>query len=117
MNPKILSEETISMSQVKEELKEIKKRDKELNFNANKTFEYLNEFALLKNEDSEKITKEISKLEVPRLKDMHIYKIVDLMPDSVEELRVILQGYTITISKENMQSIVEVLKKYKEKAK
>jgi DNA-directed RNA polymerase subunit F len=117
MNPKILSEETISMSQLKEELKEIKKRDKELNFSANKTFEYLNDFALLKHEDVEKISKEITKLEIPRLKEMHIYKIVDLMPDSVEELKVILQGYTITISKENMQSIFDVLKKYKEKAK
>jgi len=115
MNPKILSEEPISMAQMKEDLKEIKKRDKDLNFNANKTFEYLNEFSTLKLEDFEKLVKELTKLEIPRLKEMHIYKIADLMPFSVEELKIILQGYTITISKENMQSIVDVLKKYKPK--
>ena len=115
MNPKILSEEPITMVQIREELKKIKKRDKELNFNANKTFDYLNELTSFKEEDFDKIIKEINKLEIPRLKEQHIYKIIDLVPESVEELKVILQGYTITISKENMQSIVDVVKKYKAK--
>jgi len=117
MNPKILSEEPISSVQLKEELKNIKKRDTELNFNANKTFEYLSELTTLKEEDFDKLFKELSKLEIPRLKELHIHKIIDLMPESADELKVILQGYTITISKENIQSIADVIKKYKEKAK
>jgi len=33
------------------------------------------------------------------------------MPKSVDELSVVLQGYTLTVSKENMKSIIDVLSK------
>lgn len=115
MNPKILSEEPMNIAHVKEELKKIKKRDEEPAFRTNKTIEYLNDFVSIKSADAKKLYEEIEKLDIPRLKDIHIHKIIDLMPTSVEEMKVILQGYTITVTKESMQKIIGVVKKYLKK--
>ena len=45
----IISETPINIYQLKKELEKIKKRDNELNFRTNKTEEYLNQVAALKN--------------------------------------------------------------------
>ncbi len=112
MNPKIISEEAINIIGLREELNKIKKRDKELGFRTNKTIEYLNDFVTLKPEEAKKLYADIEKLNIPRLKEIHIHKIVDLMPSTVDELKVILQGYTITVTKDSMQKIINVVKKY-----
>ena len=49
---KILSEVPINMHQLAEELKSIKKRDKEFNFRANKTEEYLQSLLEIKDADA-----------------------------------------------------------------
>lgn len=109
MAEKILNEIPISNFQLKEELAKIKKRDKELNFRANKTEEYLNQIA--PDKKSSELSKKIEKLDIPRLKDVHIQKIVDTMPISVKDLKVILQGYTLTINNDNAKKIVDIIAK------
>lgn len=106
---KIMNEEPISMAQLKAELESIKKRDKELSFRSNKTYEYLTHFTKIKGFDN--IISKIEKLNIPRLKKNHIIKIMDTMPKSVNDLKVVLQGYTLTINNENMKKILEVLEK------
>ncbi len=107
---KILNEVPISMKELKDELVKIKKRDKELNFRANKTEEYLNQFTTLKKE--KELEEELTKLDIPRIKDQHIKKIVDVLPCSVEELKTLIQGYPISVNAENLKKIVDVVKKY-----
>ncbi len=114
-NPKIINETPISMAQVKEALEKIKARDNELNFRANKTQEYLDQFVSIDAKTTEEITKKINKLAIPRLKENHIYKIIDLMPETVNELKILLQGYSITVSAENMKKIAEIIEEYSEK--
>ena len=109
---KIINEEPASMAELKGELEQIKKRDKELGFRANKTEEYLNQFVKVK--DIKDLVKKIDKLEIPRLKTNHIVKIVDVMPKTVNDMKVLLQGYTITVNNENLTKILEVLEKYRE---
>jgi len=115
MNPKIISEEPINIVELREEIKKIKKRDTELGFRTNKTNEYLNDFVTLKSDEAKKLYQEIEKLNIPRLKEMHIHKIIDLTPSTLEELKVILQEYTITINKEGIQKIIDTVKKYLKK--
>ena len=103
----VISEVPINIYQLKKELDKIKKRDKELNFRANKTDEYLTQITSIKNSDE--LFEKVMKLNVPRLKEQHIHKIIDLAPVSIEELKVILQSYTITISNESMKKIVETV--------
>jgi DNA-directed RNA polymerase subunit F len=117
VNPEILSEEPISMVELKEEIEKIKKRDNELNFRVGKTEEYLTHFKTLSKSKHDELIKKIEKLDIPRLKNIHIKKIADLMPESIDDLKVILQGYTLTISNENVKKIVDVVNEFIEKKK
>lgn len=106
----IISENPISMDELKKELDKIKKRDKELNFRGVKTEEYLQKAVLQKKSDE--LYEKIVKLNIPRLKDTHIKKIIDIMPTNVKDLKVVLQGYTITINNDNAKKIVDTLIKF-----
>ena len=102
----------ISMKELKDALGKIKKREKELNFRANKTEEYLNQFVTMKKD--KELIEALEKLKIPRLKEQHIKKIIDLMPKTVDELKVIVQGYPITISNDNLKKIADTINKFQE---
>jgi DNA-directed RNA polymerase subunit F len=112
MNPKVIEEKPVSIYDLKDEIKKIQKRDPQLSLRTGKTEEYINQFTLLKEKDAESIEKEIAGMNIPRMKDLHMKKIVDTLPTSVEELKVIMQGYAITMTKENMQKIVSIIEKH-----
>lgn len=110
---KIVSETAISVYQLKKELERIRKRDNELNFRASRTEEYLNQIATLKN--SEELFEKIASLNIPRLREQYIHKIIDIDPTTVNELKVILQSYTITISNESIKKIVDTINEFSDK--
>ena len=103
----MINEEPISMQELKEALEKIKKRDKELNFRAAKTEEFLHQVTSFKK--SEELYKKLVKLNIPRLKDQHIKKIIDILPTTVKDLKVVLQGYTLTINNENAKKVVDAV--------
>src|SRR3989338_5829235 len=107
---KILSEVPINMYQLQEELKAIRKRDKELNFRANKTEEYL--ISLVQIKDGDALFKKLVALDIPRLREQHIHKIVELLPATVQDLKVVLQGYTLNVSQENMKKIAALVAEF-----
>src|SRR3989338_145541 len=96
---KILSEKPVTMAELKNEIESIKKRDNELDFRAAKTEEYLNQFVAVKK--AEELVKKIEALNIPRLKEQHITKIVDIMPATAKDLKVVLQNYILTVNNEN----------------
>ena len=95
----------MGMFELKKELEKIRKRDRELNFRANKTEEYLNNVTVHKSADE--LFSKIMQLNVPRLKEQHVHKIIDVTPTTVNELKVVLQGYTITVNNDSMKKIVD----------
>ena len=114
MSFEILSEEPISMAQLKEKLQVLKKRDEELNFRAQKAEEYLNVFQKLDSKKSDELAKKLIALKIPRLKEQCIYKIVDLLPRTLDSLKAALQGYTLTVNNDNLKKIVAVVNEYPE---
>ena len=106
----IISETPINTYQLKKELERIKKRDKELNFRAARTEDYLNQVTIHKNDDE--LFDKIMKINVPRLKEHHIHKIIDIAPTTLNELEVVLQSYTITINNESMKKIVDTINEF-----
>ena len=116
-DPKIISEEPMSMVELKEEIKRIKKRDKEPSFRVGKMEEYLNIFVDFNPKQAQELEEKIKKLNVPRLKDDHIKKIVDVLPVNVDQLKIVLQGYTLTVTQDNMKKIVAVVSEYIPKKK
>jgi DNA-directed RNA polymerase subunit F len=109
-NVTILNEKPITMAEVKEELEKIKKESGELNYRANKTHDYLQEFSKENFQKAKSLIKKIEDLNIPRLKEEHIVKIIDTMPKFAEEVKALLSGYTITISQENCKKIAEAVK-------
>jgi len=107
--PIILSEEPMSLSEVKESLDEIKKRDKELTFRANKTEEYVNQFAILGIKKATELEEKLTALNIPRLKPLHIKKVVDILPKTANEVKVLLQGYTVTVKADHIKKIADTV--------
>ncbi len=109
-NPQFIEEKPISLVDVKESLREIEKRDKELNFLSKKVKEYLDAFVILSPEKKEKLHKKLISLELIRLKEEHIAKIIDFLPKNIEELRVVMQAYPLSLPKKDQESIVNAVK-------
>ena len=107
--PNILTEEAVSLSEVHASLQNIQKRDEELSFRAGKTLDHLNHINPAKPEETSALQEKIQAIEVPRLKEHHIAKIVDLKPRSVKELQILLSGYTLAVTKEYQEKIVAAI--------
>jgi len=111
MKPEILNETPVSMLEVKELLSKQKKEDEELTFRAQKTFEHLEQVVTLKKKQADELFEALEKLKLPRFKEQHINKIIDLLPTKIEELKVIMQAYPLNLPQESMKKIVaEVVK-------
>ena len=108
----VVEKHAVSMATVKADLEEIKKRDGELSFRAAKVEEYLNDFVKLKDKEAKELYDKLVALNVPRLKDVHMAKLVDVLPRSAEEVKLLLQGYTLTVTKENMEAIAQAVSEF-----
>ena len=114
---KVIEDKPISMAELKEELKEIKKRDAELGFRTAKVAEQLDLLKIVKQKEAEEMFEKIQKLAVSRLKDMHILKIIDLMPLNITELKNVTKSYSLTVNNESLEKILEILSEYQSKKK
>ena len=112
MQPIVISESPITISELKEGIDKIKKRDSEPSFRVTRTDEYLQAFSSLSNKQAAELVEKINKLNVPRLKDVHVCKIVDLMPTDPNDLKMILQSYTLTVSNDNIKKVADLIKEY-----
>jgi DNA-directed RNA polymerase subunit F len=109
---RVIEERPISMAELKEEIKNIKKRDEELSFRTAKVAEHVDILKIIKLKDADEIFEKIQKLNIPRLKDVYIYKIIDLSPQSIIELKNIIQSYSLTVTNDNLEKILEILADY-----
>ncbi len=100
------------MAELKAGLEIVKKRDKEPSFRVTRTEEYLSSFETLKPDEAAKLFDKLTKLNIPRLRDIHICKLVDLLPVDANDAKLILQAYTITVSNDNVKKIVDTVKDF-----
>lgn len=113
MKTKVLEESALTMAEVKQVLEEAKKKEGELNFRAAKTLDYLGNVPLLDAKLAKKLKEELEAMNLPRIKDSHIAKLIDLTPINAEDVRMILQSYTLSLSQENRQKIADAFEKIK----
>jgi DNA-directed RNA polymerase subunit F len=93
----------LSIAEAKEIYKKAK-TEKDLN-------QYFKKFEKLKLDKAEKLIEEIKKLEMVKVKDSHIKKITDLLPEDAEDLNKIFAD--ISLDKNETETILEIVKKYK----
>ena len=113
MKTVVISEEPISIYDLKRSLEHIKERDAELGFRAAKTDEYLKNFAKLDDKKVNELKSKIEALNIPRLKADQISNLIDIMPSDLEEVRLVLSSYSITITNENLVKIADVIKEHR----
>ena len=112
MKQKIITETPISIAEVKQTLDSIKEKEGELNYRAGKTFEYLEQFSRIDAKQAKKLSDALVALEIPRLRDNHIAKLVDIRPMKGKEVKTVLQGYAVTITNDNLDKIAKAIQEH-----
>jgi DNA-directed RNA polymerase subunit F len=105
----LIEEKPITLSEMKNRLEEVEKRDKELNFRANKTKDYLGALDLHTLKKVDELRKKVNDLAIPRLKDRHIVKMIDVMPGDLDSLKIIFSGENITLKEDDLKKILKVI--------
>lgn len=109
MARKILSETPTNASEVKKILDAIKEQDKELTFRAQRTLEHLESTGVLGAKKAKELENALAKLGIPRLKEQHIHKLIDILPKTQEDVKLILQGYALTVTNDNCKKIADTI--------
>ena len=115
MEPRIISQIPVTLAELKEEVTKIKQREKEPSIRITRMEDYLNAFVELTPEQGKELRAALTKLAINRLKDEHICKIVDVLPRSVNDLKVIMQGYALSLTNDASSKIVEAINEFLEK--
>ena len=112
MAQKIISQTPMNSAELFAEMKRIKDRDKELGFRAQKTVDYLESLNVMDAKKAKELMDKLLKLEVPRLRDMHFHKIIDIMPTNAKDVKIALQGYNMTVSADSCKKIADTVAEY-----
>lgn len=105
----VVSENPLTMAELKDRLSELKKKQ-DLSFRGNKTLDYLNIFSKATNKAVDGMKEKMKALELVRLKERHIAKIIDIMPENAEGLKTLLANENITLKEEELNKILACLK-------
>jgi DNA-directed RNA polymerase subunit F len=100
----ILENKPITMAEAKEILKEY---DTEKSKAASAM---IKKFSKMSAEEAKKIFTEIKKLNLEKLKDEDIIKIIDFLPDDAESLRKIFTGSDIAFDQDEITKILNAIK-------
>ncbi|MBI2668333.1 hypothetical protein HYX14_00675 [Candidatus Woesearchaeota archaeon] len=111
VHPQFIEEKPMCLADVREALAKIEKRDTELNFLSKKTKEYLESFEIISHSKREGLHQNLRDLGLTRLKEEHMAKILDFLPKNVDELRVVLTAYPLSLPRKEQESIVEAVAK------
>lgn len=109
---KLINEQTLNMVELKGKLDSIEKRDGKLSSRGEKAKEYFNYSLDIDNKKANELKDKLSKLEIPRLRERHFNKILDIMPKNEDMIKAIFVGENITIRSEDITKILETVKEY-----
>jgi DNA-directed RNA polymerase subunit F len=109
MTHKVISESPTNAAEVKKILEDIKEKDKELGFRAQRALDHLESISTLPAKKAKELENALAKLEIPRMKEQHIHKLIDVLPKTADEVKLILQGYALTVTNENCKKIADTI--------
>lgn len=75
--------------------------------------DFIKKFTKTSESDALKLKQDLATLDIAKLKEEDIVKIVDFMPEDAEDLRKIFSGYDINLEQDEITKILDVLKKKK----
>lgn len=101
----------VTLAEVKIILKNLSKDREELLYEQKIALEHVQKFSKLSLKKTEEMIKELSKLDF--LREIHVYKIVDILPSNEEDVKSILAKERITVGDKEIKNILEIVEKYK----
>jgi DNA-directed RNA polymerase subunit F len=105
----VLNEEVITDAEAKEVLKQ-REKEAELKFEQKNSLELLNKFAEFSEEKVKKLVEGLKTM--PRLRDKQIVAIANFLPEDREEMRVVLHKEYTNFTPEEIDQILETVKKH-----
>lgn len=105
----IVSEELVPNAKAKEIL-EKREKDGELKYEQKNSLDILKKFVKLDLKTTEGLIEELKKVE--KLRDRHIIAIVNFLPEDKDDLRAVLHKEYSTLTDEEIEQVLKIVKKY-----
>jgi DNA-directed RNA polymerase subunit F len=106
----VIKEETVSIPEAKEIMDE-RGEDKNLAYEQKICIEYFDKIPHITRAKAEKMKEELS--EIKSLKPAHVISIINIMPEIADEVHMLLGKESL--KKDEVEKILEIVKKYKSK--
>jgi DNA-directed RNA polymerase subunit F len=106
---KVIETKPVSMAEAKDILSSREKR-KELSYEQKLALEHLNKFTKLKAENAKKLLEELSG--VLRMSQETMVQILNFLPKNPDELRMIFSREKFSLKEDEINKILEIIKKY-----
>ncbi len=103
----ILSEKIITNTEAKEILTE-RKKEIELGYEQKNTSDYLKKYDRLTVKKVEKMIEELKK--IPKLREKQIISIVNILPEDLDDLRLVMEKEYTTLNEDEKTLILEIVK-------
>jgi len=100
----------VSISEVKSILKKIEKDREELLYEQKIALEHAHKFAKLPVKSTKDLINELLNLEF--LKEIHAYKIADILPLTDDDIKTLFAKERINLSDKEVKQILDIVKKY-----
>lgn len=113
MENKIISMKPVSLYEVKEILKE-RKTNKELNYEQEQTYKYVEKFAKLTEKQTSDLLSALGEISFLKENELLRFSIANVIPTRIEQLQLMLPK-GISPSEEELKQVIELTKKYGEK--
>lgn len=104
----ILSSEYVPLVTVKKVLK--KKKKEEMTYEQKMALEHAEEFSKVEEKEASKIINDLKALNIAKLKEELIIKIVDVMPQNRDELKLILSASKLSFKDEELDLVLKSIK-------
>ncbi|MEM4152981.1 MAG: hypothetical protein QXK80_02620 [Candidatus Pacearchaeota archaeon] len=101
----IINKKPVTLAEVRELLKNC---DTE---KAKSTVDFIKKFNKMNVLEANKLKQELLALDIAKLKEEDIVKIIDFMPEDVEDVRKIFSGSDVNLDQDEITKILEILKK------
>ncbi len=106
---KIKGEKLVSWAEAKKTL-EKKAKEKELGYEQKNALEHLRKFSKLNEKAKNDMVEELKKIE--KLRERHIVSIVNMLPQNMDELRLLFANEIVTVSDDDKKKILSIVKKF-----
>jgi len=110
MDVEIIERKALTMLDLQGRIKNLQREGEDLNFRAKKVDEYIHDFlSNSKKKDLSKVREQLEHCGVDLLKERHIVKLLDMIPETSDDIKSVLSGEQLPLKTEDVKKIEDAL--------